>query len=67
MAYANGSKQVTEPMWLHYRTLAAYLGREDMDSVISPGVWSVCSLCNVGMVMMPVDLGKVFKIKNKVS
>lgn len=46
MAYANTSKKDAEAMLLHYRTLADYLGWEDMGTVVAPGVWTAGSIRN---------------------
>lgn len=46
MAYANTSKKDAETMLLHYRTLADYLGWEDMGTVVAPGVWTAGSIRN---------------------
>lgn len=46
MAYANTANEDAEAMRVHYRTLADYLGWEDMGSVIAPGVWTAGAIRN---------------------
>lgn len=44
MAYADTAEREAQPMLLHYRTLARYLGWEDMGTVVAPGVWTAGSI-----------------------
>lgn len=46
MAYANTAESEAQPMLLHYRTLAQYLGWEDMGTVVAPGVWTAGAVKN---------------------
>ena len=44
MAYADTAESEAEPMLLHYRTLARYLGWKDCGAVVAPGVWTAGSV-----------------------
>lgn len=46
MAYADTNPKEAEAMLLHYRTLADYLGWENMGTVVAPGVWTAGSIRN---------------------
>ena len=58
MAYANMADRDAEAMRVHYRTLADYLGWEDMGSVIAPGVWTAGSIRNTKYGEEAYRLGK---------
>jgi hypothetical protein len=44
MAYANMSKKDADAMTAHYKTIANYMGWEDVGSVIAPGIWTAGSI-----------------------
>ena len=44
MAYANTAPKDAEAMIAHYRTIAGYMGWEDIGSVIAPGIWTAGSI-----------------------
>lgn len=46
MAYADTAESEAQPMLLHYRTLARYLGWKDCGTVVAPGVWTAGSVKN---------------------
>lgn len=46
MAYADTNPKEAEAMLLHYRTLADYLGWENMGTVVAPGVWTAGAIRN---------------------
>lgn len=44
MAYADTAEKEAQAMLLHYRTLADYLGWQDIGTVVAPGVWTAGSI-----------------------
>lgn len=46
MAYADMAEIEAQPILLHYRTLARYLGWEDIGTVVAPGVWTAGAVKN---------------------
>ena len=44
MAYANTSPTDAEAMTAHYKTIADYMGWEDIGSVVAPGIWTAGSI-----------------------
>lgn len=46
MAYADTAENEAQPMLLHYRTLARYLGWEDRGTVVALGVWTAGAVKN---------------------
>lgn len=58
MTYANTADSEAEPMRLHYKTLASYLGWKDMGMVIAPGVWTAGSIRHTNYGDKAYELGK---------
>jgi multimeric flavodoxin WrbA len=58
MTYANTSAEEAQPAVMHYRTLARYLGWEDVGTVVAPGVWTAGSVRNTNYGEKAYQLGK---------
>lgn len=58
MAYANMSKKDAEAMTAHYRTIADYMGWEDVGSVIAPGIWTAGRIKGTKYAKESYELGK---------
>ena len=58
MAYANSSQKDAEAMTAHYRTIADYMGWEDVGMVIAPGVWTAGSIRRTDYGEQAYQLGK---------
>lgn len=58
MAYADTAESEAQPMLLHYRTLARYLGWEDLGTVVAPGVWTAGAVRNTRYGEEAYQLGK---------
>lgn len=58
MAYADTASSEAQAMLLHYRTLAEYLGWEDVGTVVAPGVWTAGSIKNTRYGEQAYKLGK---------
>ncbi|MDR0619942.1 MAG: flavodoxin family protein [Bacteroidales bacterium] len=58
MTYANATKEDAQPMLLHYRTMANYLGWEDAGTVIASGVWTAGAIRNTNYGEKAYQLGK---------
>jgi multimeric flavodoxin WrbA len=58
MTYANSAERETQPMLMHYRALAEYLGWEDVGTVVAPGVWTAGAIRNTGYGEKAYQLGK---------
>jgi multimeric flavodoxin WrbA len=58
MTYANTAKEEAQPMLLHYRTMAEYLGWEDAGTVVAPGVWTAGAIRNTNYGEKAYQLGK---------
>lgn len=58
MAYADTAEKEAQAMLLHYRTLAEYLGWQDMGTVVASGVWTAGSIRNTRYGEEAYRLGK---------
>ena len=58
MAYANMSAKDAEAMKAHYKTIADYMGWEDVGSVIAPGIWTAGSIKGTRYATQAYELGK---------
>ena len=58
MAYANTSAQDAVAMNGHYRTIADYMGWEDVGSVVAPGIWTAGSIKGTKYAVQAYELGK---------
>jgi multimeric flavodoxin WrbA len=58
MTYANTAAEEAQPVLMHYRALAQYLGWEDVGTVVAPGVWTAGSILNTGYGEKDYQLGK---------
>lgn len=58
MAYANTSKKDAEAMTAHYRTIADYMGWENVGTIIAPGIWTAGSIKGSGYEKKAYELGK---------
>ncbi|WP_185140231.1 flavodoxin family protein [Proteiniphilum sp. X52] len=59
MAYANMSKKDAEAMTAHYKTIADYMGWEDVGCVIAPGIWTAGSIKGTKYAKESYELGKL--------
>jgi multimeric flavodoxin WrbA len=58
VTYANTAEKEAQPMLMHYRTMAEYLGWEDAGTVVAPGVWTAGSIRNTNYGEKAYLLGK---------
>lgn len=58
MAYANTSPKDAEAMMAHYKTIADYMGWEDVGSVVAPGIWTAGSIKGTKYCEQAYQLGK---------
>lgn len=58
MAYANMSAKDAEAMTAHYKTIADYMGWEDVGSVIAPGIWTAGSIKGTKYATQAYESGK---------
>ena len=58
MAYANTSAKDAEAMNAHYKTIADYMGWEDVGSVVAPGIWTAGSIKGTKYAKQAYELGK---------
>lgn len=58
MAYANTSPTDAEAMIAHYKTIANYMGWEDVGSVVAPGIWTAGSIKGTKYCEQAYQLGK---------
>lgn len=58
MTYADTSEKEAEPMLTHFRTLADYLGWQNVGEVVAAGVWTAGSVKNTKYAAQAYELGK---------
>lgn len=58
MAYANTSSTDAEAMLAHYRTIADYIGWQDVGMVVAPGIWTEGSINGTKYAEQAYLLGK---------
>jgi multimeric flavodoxin WrbA len=58
MTYANTAAKEAQPMLMHCRTLAEYLGWTDVGTMVASGVWTAGSIRNTNYGEKAYQLGK---------
>ena len=58
ITYAQTTKEVAQPMLLHYRTMANHLGWEDAGTVVAAGVWTAGAIRSTNYGEQAYQLGK---------
>lgn len=58
MAYADRNRTKEETLLMHYRTLAQYMGWQDVGAVVAPGVWTAGAIKGTSYPEEAYRLGK---------